>query len=386
MLVQRAPRQRAGFTLTEVLIAIFVMAIGMISLFVLFPFGALKMMQAIKDDKCAYAADNAHVHAVLFWKNVWTIYDAGTHEPRQRTYDQAKQYEQALQALDDPNDTAASYTGDSSKLTGFTPPFTRSTPATNPEILNPFAASYPLYIDPIGWESYRASGLPAGRDWIGGQGGTGAPYRQIPRRTLWAFNPFYTPMGETPLLPALRVPAITRATSLIDDIGFTTKGNATDPSTGFVERGNKYSWSYIIRREQYASPHEVHLTVLVFQDRNASSPAREEVWQATFSEGSTFVSVNTGGGRPFIRKGGFIMDASRYGTYQEAKFFRVANITEANATTWELELDRPWKNPLNPPVAPAAGGIIYVFDTDTTGRLAEVFDRGLISPTCAPLP
>jgi prepilin-type N-terminal cleavage/methylation domain-containing protein len=47
---------RPGVTLIEVLVTIFIMAIGMLALLVLFPLGALKMGQALRDDRCASSA------------------------------------------------------------------------------------------------------------------------------------------------------------------------------------------------------------------------------------------------------------------------------------------------------------------------------------------
>lgn len=53
--------RRPGTTLTEVLVAIFITGIGLMSLLVLFPLGALNMQQAIKDQRsadCARIADS----------------------------------------------------------------------------------------------------------------------------------------------------------------------------------------------------------------------------------------------------------------------------------------------------------------------------------------
>src|SRR5207302_679219 len=60
--------QRDGVTLIEVLVAIFVMGLGMIALLTLFPLGVLQMAQAIKDDRTAIAAANAASVA-----KVWNI-------------------------------------------------------------------------------------------------------------------------------------------------------------------------------------------------------------------------------------------------------------------------------------------------------------------------
>lgn len=48
--------RRPAVTLMEVLIAMFIMAIGMMALMVLFPVGAVSMAQALKDDRCATAS------------------------------------------------------------------------------------------------------------------------------------------------------------------------------------------------------------------------------------------------------------------------------------------------------------------------------------------
>jgi hypothetical protein len=49
-------KRRPAVTLMEVLIAMFIMAIGMMALLALFPVGAASMAQALKDDRCAYAS------------------------------------------------------------------------------------------------------------------------------------------------------------------------------------------------------------------------------------------------------------------------------------------------------------------------------------------
>jgi hypothetical protein len=51
----------AGTTLVEVLLAIFVMGIGLLALLTLFPLGAQEMAQVIKDDRTAAIADNARI-------------------------------------------------------------------------------------------------------------------------------------------------------------------------------------------------------------------------------------------------------------------------------------------------------------------------------------
>jgi Prokaryotic N-terminal methylation motif len=59
-------RRRQGITLVEVLIAIFVMGIGLLALFTLFPVGAYNCAKAIKDDRTARIAGNANAIALTF--------------------------------------------------------------------------------------------------------------------------------------------------------------------------------------------------------------------------------------------------------------------------------------------------------------------------------
>jgi hypothetical protein len=57
---------RDGATLVEVLVAIFVMAIGLLAILVLFPLGVYRMAQAIQDDRTANIAKSANASAVLW--------------------------------------------------------------------------------------------------------------------------------------------------------------------------------------------------------------------------------------------------------------------------------------------------------------------------------
>ena len=51
--------RRSGITLIEVLVAIFIVGVGLLALLNLFPVGALELAQAIKDDRTAAIADQA---------------------------------------------------------------------------------------------------------------------------------------------------------------------------------------------------------------------------------------------------------------------------------------------------------------------------------------
>jgi prepilin-type N-terminal cleavage/methylation domain-containing protein len=104
--------RRKGLTLLEVLIAIFIMAIGMLALLTLFPVGALSMRAAIKDNRAAQAATNANAAAIAL-----DLRDDS--------------------ALTNPNSGAFQFgpLGNLTNLTGFNS-------STWP--------SYPVYVDPLG--------------------------------------------------------------------------------------------------------------------------------------------------------------------------------------------------------------------------------------------
>ena len=59
MITRMPMARRPGLTLTEALVAMFVAALGMISLLTLFPLGALQMGQALKDSRTAETARQA---------------------------------------------------------------------------------------------------------------------------------------------------------------------------------------------------------------------------------------------------------------------------------------------------------------------------------------
>src|SRR5262249_28244754 len=62
-----AARRRA-VTLVEVLIAIFLMGIGLMAILSLFPLGAAQMAQALKDQRAAEAATNAAALGRVLWR------------------------------------------------------------------------------------------------------------------------------------------------------------------------------------------------------------------------------------------------------------------------------------------------------------------------------
>src|SRR6058998_1567352 len=58
--------RRPAVTLLEVLVSIFLMGIGLLSILALFPLGALRMAQAIQDDRAGHLAVNGLAVAQTF--------------------------------------------------------------------------------------------------------------------------------------------------------------------------------------------------------------------------------------------------------------------------------------------------------------------------------
>ena len=81
----RVGRPRAGITLTEILIAILIMGVGLISLATLFPLGLIRLREATRSARSGLlfedAADDMDARALLtkqsFW-NTWYWYPSGT--------------------------------------------------------------------------------------------------------------------------------------------------------------------------------------------------------------------------------------------------------------------------------------------------------------------
>src|SRR5262245_57590124 len=62
--------QRTAPTLVEVLISIFIMALGLMALLTLFPLGAVQMARAIQDDRAATLANNSAAYFRWYWKKL----------------------------------------------------------------------------------------------------------------------------------------------------------------------------------------------------------------------------------------------------------------------------------------------------------------------------
>jgi hypothetical protein len=340
--------RRNATTLVEVLVAIFVMAIGLLTLLTLFPLGALSMSQAIKDDRTAHAASNAAAMAEAlnirnglygFWK-LGRSSDSGSGP-----------------ALDpDP----------------FTNPGEPGNPLPNLNtVTNYDGPSYPVYVDPFGYWLYSR--------WIAKEmQPVPLNFRGIPRRNM--SSPSH-PINNPPILP-LGGPGMTgekyRWFGLMDDMTFQSDGsNQGLPVTnsGQVEREGRYTWAYLLRRPRYFEPKVVDLTVVVYSGRSDQLPLNEYAYgKVLFDPASNFVTFDYGANKPPIRKGSWIMDATMLlpsGRPQPRGFFyRVVGVTEPAAGRMTLELQTNPRGDTTGTSDTPFGFLVFL------ENVVEVFEKG----------
>ena len=167
--------QRPAVTLIEALMAILVMAIGLLALLTLFPLGAVQMAQALKDDRTAQAAS---IGVAQF------------------------------KSFDLPNDANINTQPPN------TPLFENPWPGNLFPLHNSFEPSYPVYVDPIG---------------ISNMGGYAAPNTNVGGIPFGL--PRFSPRGvpQPPQANVLPSPIWQRAWfTLQDDMTFADNG-VTDP-------------------------------------------------------------------------------------------------------------------------------------------------------------
>ena len=290
--MMRSPNsRRPGLSLTEVLVALFVMALGIISLMTLFPLGAVQMGQALRDDRSGQTASQADGVTRIWWQTQ-VVEGPGT--------------EPAFLALDNPGG-------------GLFPK-----PLDN----NP---SYPVFVDPIGWQA-----RPVGnRDWIGSTAGN------LPRRSI-------STLGTNFQLTV-------RACSMMDDITFDQAGapDTLSGSAGGVVREGAFNWCAVVQRPNNANRYVADFKVLVFHTKGLYGghvPGTNSTGAEVIITGAQLASANAGGTQvalnvPIanlpIRSGSWIMDGSNATV---ANFYRIQSITELTPTATILELDTPLKS------------------------------------------
>jgi hypothetical protein len=431
---------RRAVTLTEVLIAIFLMGIGLMAILSLFPLGAAQMAQALQDQRASEAATTAAAFARVLWKqaceadeiagNTGAIRFVDNNPNDYKEYNANGPYKgtlhelmsvspapQALQrfimAMDDPD-------WDSPKYPMGGPPTSvksGATPLPASGAAGWGTPSYPVLVDSIGWQANTNVG-PDNPWWVGSRLTTSGPQSwRIPRRPLYIRDTSVTaavnspqpwiPLGNRGTGTGVAANAmqgtlpIFKQFSLTDDITFdiggTPKTSGGSPATpGPIERQGRYTWAYMFRRSHNSARTVVDISVLLYSGRSIDVASQETTYEGhgtgmfvqsgtTVGGGPKSLTVYYTGTKPAIRRGGWVLDATVGGTPDgpHGTFYRVVNVDDSQPSqpNQPNQLSLELQTPLADATAITTPRAIVVMD-----KLIEVFTKKDVSPVAPPMP
>ena len=319
---------RKSVTLIEVLVAIFIMGIGMLALLSLFPLGIMRMSGAIEAEKSAQACRMANALATL---RIGSPYNVRNDPAYVNLFSNPPPWEGATCLPPDPN-----------------------------------GQSYPIFVDPMGYSMF-------GQPWLSPLPNT------IPRRTtsfvqnLKSANHWFTIQDDV-------VWGLDGTPKMIVGPDLLT----SPPTPGRFNRDTRYSWAYMLQRPRTADPSFVNLTVCVFNSRALTGSLNEYLYQSTLNEVTfdpvantiTLVvnpSVNTL--HPAV-PGNWLLDASYVpsatGPYAtvNANFYRIVAVKQNGANSVTYEVQPPLRN------FPATNSSNALQKVIFMEGLAEVFEKG----------
>ncbi len=411
---------RRGLSLVEVLIAIFVLAIGLLGVLSLFPLAAVNMANAIKDENTAQLNQSATANFRVIWKeetpgpaaDLYPEYPPlGAGPPVPAT--PHNHYDPLFNAM-----TNVNYPHNPDLLPS--PQATITTPSALPALALNSPSCYPVYIDPVGWNNAFNKGTPQ-QFWLGGNESTGlvsgSGYMTIPRRSLRRLEYIRSsvpgPTGPPYLYQTAANPVslnveINRLCFRLDDIGFGKDGTPYDDTgdlinntsgqlgalNGTVQRDGRYSCAFLVKRQNRTQAREARLTVVVYNARSVDGPSDENAYRTWFFKDQTEAWLDYSGlsTKPSLHKGNWILDATMTlpngqpdlkGGGPHGYFYRIVNISDDPAAQrLVLELQTP------------AIESTYQADGSTNGpglgivmpNVVEVFERGLLTPFTRPVP
>ncbi len=396
--------RRAGFSLTEALIAIFCVAIGLMGILVLFPIGALQMAQSIKDDRSAQANHHGSTRMRQFWRD--EVFKPPVPRYSPFTFQYRDPYVDAMLDVNAPytnppyaptyvtagNTANASIVQSSIYQGNLAPlPYYLSTP------------SYPVFLDPVGWQN-PVNALGAQKFWVGGF------LNSIPRRSLMGVQAGVTSPGFISL-QGLCVQTDDQAfgrdgtpdtldnqrdtsNSLGGFVPLTTSFNASYN----VQYDGRYNWAFLLRRPKCINWDQADLSVVVYSGRSLDGLSNENGYAgSTFTQGSTEVVMPYPGSRPNIRRGSWILDGTMLNPYKpnpsyapsppyaagapepHGYFYRVVNVNDDNPGVLILEIQNPAQASTVTNGAPYGVAI-------TMEHVVEVFERKTLTKVIVPVP
>lgn len=420
--------RRSGVTLTEVLMAMFVLAIGLMGILALYPVAAIQMAQAIKDDNCAVADANATAQIRPIWQD-----EVAKPNPRYAIplapppyADTRDPFFGAMRDVNfpwNPDFNTQPYVIGAGTGAGDVPPAFRAN--TTNQAVQPYyqpyigpttnlnRPGYPVFVDPVGWNNPNNAGTVQ-QYWVGNDYANGL--FGIPRRSYRVCEYSQIPatgLYTIPIPTSLKTILLNRYFVKTDDLTF-TKGDDTNlynPYTaapynggmiqdtssatpnpanfnirsGEVQRDGRYTWAYLLRRSHNNQPNIANLTVVVYSGRSLDGPANEYSFtNSLFVKGSTEAVITYAGARPPIRKGTWILDATTHlrllGQINPHGFFyRIVNVTETTPGTLSLELQTPARESTLDANGNPVGLAVFL------ENVAEVFERNTISNITAPV-
>ncbi len=256
--------RRTAATLTEVLIAMFCMAVGMLSILAMFPLGIQNMIHSARDHRLSHAAENAKAIAEM------ERFDPSSGQ-RYNLRTDPLVIQKAMQAHSNPS-----------------------------LMLTPDDPSVPVWIDPVGLRDYGSNADPVGL------------VRDPMMTTIWQGMP----RSSTQFAVG---GGAQRWFALNDDVTFDHVGQPSP--AGFVEREQKYSWSFVWRRPRFSDPMVADLTLVLFSSRaSLSAPGGRPTGEVllangqgtapVFTRGSAQAVVTWQGTAPAIKRNFIVLDAT----------------------------------------------------------------------------
>jgi prepilin-type N-terminal cleavage/methylation domain-containing protein len=355
-------RRRSGVTLIEVLVAIFIMAIGMLALLALFPLGALSMAQALKDDRCASAAVNAEAFAVAHDIKHDVAVAGGNWG--------ALNFNNAFGANTSPWTTTTAPWN--------VAPFTTANWNLG-QAIGYSGPSFGVIVDP---SMYPQDQLHS----VGAVANPTVVTPGVPRCSLVLSKNY--PNGRNHLPPnnpylfPLDSAECARWCSMLDGITWVRGDNVgqnavpdTSSTLGAnIIRDNRYTWAWLLRRPNWALDNVIDMAVIIYNNRPTVQLTGEVTCgvpappQPQAIPGSTSVTIvyNPANPKPSLRSGGWILDATPVTVYTPPNPpgglpvqvvygypYRVVNVTESGTdpvSGWPqltLELQTPVRGPNN---------------------------------------